>query len=62
MKILANDKEPKGEDDTSGKGSFTTGVLGVKDEREIALSAGKSTPGEMIYSQRAADLGPPIHM
>jgi transposase len=66
MKILANDKEPKGEDDTSGKGSFTTGVLGVKDEREIALFfTGKKHAGQNmadLLKQRAADLGPPIHM
>ncbi len=66
MKILANDKEPKGDNDTSAKGSFTTGVLGVKDEREIALFfTGKKHAGQNmadLLKQREADLGPPIHM
>ena len=37
MKILANLKKPEGDDETSGKGSFTTGVLAVQDERRMAL-------------------------
>lgn len=37
MKILANFKKPEGGEEASGKGSFTTGVLAVRDERRIAL-------------------------
>jgi hypothetical protein len=41
MKVLANLKNPEVEDETSGKGSFTTGVLAVRDERRMALFTGK---------------------
>jgi transposase len=66
MNILAYDKKPKGEDETSAKGSFTTGVLAVTDERQIALFfTGKKHAGQNmadLLKQRAAGLGPPIHM
>jgi transposase len=66
MKILANLKKPKGDDETSGKGSFTTGVLAVQDERHIALFfTGKKHAGQNmaeILKQRASGLSPPVHM
>jgi hypothetical protein len=66
MKILAYDKKPTGENETTGTGSFTTGVLAVRDERQMALFfTGKKHAGQNmadLLKQRAAGLGPPIHM
>lgn len=66
MKILANFKKPKGDDETSGKGSFTTGVLAVRDERHMALFfTGKKHAGQNmaeILKRRASGLSPPVHM
>jgi len=65
MKILANFKKPKG-DDESGKGSFTTGVLAVQDERRMALFfTGNKHAGQNmaeILKRRASGLSPPVHM
>jgi len=65
MKILANFKKPQG-DNESGKGSFTTGVLAVRDERHMALFfTGPKHAGQNmaeILKQRASGLSPPIHM
>jgi len=64
MKILANLKD--GENPTSRKGSFTTGVLAVKEERRLALFfTGPKHAGEnmeKLLEQRARDLSPPIQM
>lgn len=64
MKILANLKED--ENPTSRKGSFTTGVLAVKEERRMALFfTGPKHAGEnmeKLLEQRARDLSPPIQM
>jgi len=66
MKILANLKKPKGDDEASGKGSFTTGVLAMRDERPMALFfTGKKHAGQNmaeILKQRASGLSPPIQM
>ena len=66
MKILANLKNPEVDDETSGKGSFTTGVLAVQDERRIALFfTGPKHAGEnmaQLLKQRASGLSPPIQM
>ena len=66
MKILANLKKGETEDETSGKGSFTTGVLAVQDERRIALFfTGPKHAGDnmaQLLKQRASGLSPPIQM
>jgi transposase len=66
MKILANFQKPKGDDETSGKGSFTTGVLAVRDGRRLALFfTGNKHAGQNmaeILKQRASGLSPPVHM
>jgi hypothetical protein len=66
MKILANLKKSKGDDETSGKGSFTTGVLAMQDERRMALFfTGNKHAGQNmaeILKQRASGLSPPIQM
>ncbi len=66
MKILANFKKPKADDETSGKGSFTTGVLAMRDERPMALFfTGKKHAGQNmaeILKRRASGLSAPIHM
>jgi transposase len=66
MKILANSQKPKDDDETSGKGSFTTGVFAVRDERTMALFfTGKKHAGQNmaeILKQRATGLSPPVHM
>jgi transposase len=66
MKILANFKKPKGDGETSGKGSFTTGVLAIRDQRRIALFfTGQKHAGDNmaeILKQRASGLSPPIQM
>jgi transposase len=66
MKILANSKKPKGDDETSGKGSFTTGVLAVQEERRVALffTGNKHAGQNMVelLKQRASGLSPPIQM
>ena len=66
MKILANLQKPKGDDEASGKGSFTTGVLAVQDGRRVALFfTGNKHAGQNmaeILKQRASGLSPPVHM
>jgi transposase len=66
MKVLANLKNPEVDDETSGKGSFTTGVLAVRDERRMALFfTGPKHAGEnmaQLLKQRASGLSPPIQM
>jgi transposase len=66
MKILANLKKPEVDDETSGKGSFTTGVLAVRDERRMALFfTGPKHAGEnmaQLLKQRTSGLSPPIQM
>jgi transposase len=66
MKILANLKKSEVDDEISGKGSFTTGVLAVQDERRIALFfTGPKHAGEnmaQLLKQRASGLSPPIQM
>ena len=66
MKILANLKKPEVDDETLGKGSFTTGVLAVQDERRIALFfTGPKHAGDnmaKLLEQRASGLSPPIQM
>jgi hypothetical protein len=66
MKILANLKATKAEDETSRKGSFTTGILAVAGERPIALFfTGPKHAGEnlaTLLKQRASGLSPPIQM
>ena len=66
MKILANLKKSEADDEISRKGSFTTGVLAVQDERRIALFfTGPKHAGEnmtKLLEQRASGLSPPIQM
>lgn len=66
MKILANLKEGNPQEPSSRKGSFTTGVLAVKEERRMALFfTGPKHAGEnmeKLLEQRARDLNPPIQM
>jgi len=66
MKILENLKGFKADDETSGKGSFTTGVLAVRDERRMALFfTGAKHAGEnltQLLEQRGSGLSPPIQM
>lgn len=66
MKILANLKEIETEDERSRKGSFTTGVLAMRDERRMALFfTGPKHAGEnlaKLLKQRASGLSPPIQM
>ncbi len=66
MKILANLKKPEVDDEVSGKGSFTTGVLAVRDERRTALFfTGPKHAGEnmaQLLKERASGLSPPIQM
>jgi len=66
MKILANLKEIETEDERSRKGSFTTGVLAMRDERRMALFfTGPNHAGEnlaKLLKQRASGLSPPIQM
>ncbi len=66
MKILANFKRLEGGEETSGKGSFTTGVLAVRDKRQMALFfTGKKHAGQNmaeILKRRASGLSPPIQM
>ncbi len=66
MKILANLKKPEADDETLEKGSFTTGVLAVQDERRIALFfTGPRHAGQnmaKLLEQRASGLSPPIQM
>jgi transposase len=66
MKILANLKKPEVDDEISGKGSFTTGVLAVQDQRRIALFfTGPKHAGDnmaQLLKQRASGLSPPIQM
>ena len=66
MKILANLKKPQGDDETSGRGSFTTGVLAVRDQCRIALFfTGPKHAGDnlaQLLDQRASGLSPPIQM
>ena len=59
MKILANLKEIEAEDETSRKGSFTTGVLAVAGERRMALFfTGPKHAGEnLATTARAKGLG-----
>ena len=64
MKILTNLKEA--DDETSGKGSFTTGVLAVRDKRRMALFfTGQKHAGDnmdKLLEQRVSGLSPPIQM
>jgi transposase len=66
MKILANLKKPEVDDETSGKGSFTTGVLAVQDKRRTALFfTGPKHAGEnmaQLLKERDSGLSPPIQM
>ncbi len=66
MKILANLQDINPQDPNSRKGSFTTGVLAVREERRMALFfTGPKHAGEnleKLLEQRAKDLGPPIQM
>lgn len=66
MKILENLKEVNPQDPGSRKGSFTTGVLAVREERRMALFfTGPKHAGEnmaQLLKQRAKDLDPPIQM
>jgi len=66
MKILANFKKPEGGQGASGKGSFTTGVLAIRDQRRMALFfTGPKHAGENLtelLKQRASGLSPPIQM
>jgi len=66
MKILENLKGFKADGQTSGKGSFTTGVLAVRDKRRIALFfTGQKHAGQnmaKLLEQRALGLSPPIQM
>jgi transposase len=66
MKILANLKEENPQDPNSRKGSFTTGVLAVREEHRMALFfTGPKHAGEnmeKLLEQRDKDLGPPIQM
>ncbi len=66
MKILANLQNHDPQDPSSRKGSFTTGVLAVREERRMALFfTGPKHAGEnmeKLLEQRARDLSPPIQM
>lgn len=66
MKILANLKQREPDDETSRKGSFTTGVLAVAGERRMALFfTGPKHAGEnltKLLKQRLSGLSPPIQM
>jgi transposase len=66
MKILENLKGFEADDQTSGKGSFTTGVLAMRGERHMALFfTGQKHAGEnmaKLLKQRASGLSPPIQM
>ena len=66
MKILENLKGFRAEGETSRKGSFTTGVLAVRDERRMALFfTGPKHAGEnmaKLLEHRASGLSPPIQM
>jgi transposase len=66
MKILENLKGFKADGQTSGKGSFTTGVVAVRDKRRIALFfTGQKHAGQnmaQLLEQRASGLSPPIQM
>jgi transposase len=66
MKILDHLKQPDPQDPSSRKGSFTTGVLAVREERRMALFfTGPKHAGEnmaQLLEQRAKDLSPPIQM
>ena len=66
MKILANLKKSEADDEISRKGSFTTGVLAVQDERRMSLFfTGPKHAGEnmtKLLEQRASGLSPPIQM
>ena len=66
MKILANLKKAEVDDELSGKGGFTTGVLAVQGERRIALFfTGPKHAGDnlaKLLEQRASGLSPPIQM
>ena len=66
MKILANLKKPEVDDGTSGKGSFTTGVLAERDKRRMALFfTGPKHAGDnmrALLEQRDSGLSPPIQM
>ncbi|MGA2611402.1 MAG: IS66 family transposase [Terriglobia bacterium] len=66
MKILDNLQQTDPQDPSSRKGSFTTGVLAVREERRMALFlTGPKHAGEnltQILEQRAKDLSPPIQM
>jgi transposase len=66
MKILANLKEIDPQDPSSRKGSFTTGVLAMREERRMALFfTGPKHAGEnmaQLLEQRASGLSPPIQM
>jgi hypothetical protein len=66
MKILANLQNNDPQDPNSRKGSFTTGVLAVQEERRMALFfTGPKHAGEnmeKLLKQRAAGLSPPIQM
>jgi transposase len=66
MKILANLQNNDSQDPSSRKGSFTTGVLAVRQERRMALFfTGPKHAGEnmaQLLEQRAGGLSPPIQM
>ena len=66
MKILANLQNNDPRDPSSRKGSFTTGVLAVREKRRMALFfTGPKHAGEnmaKLLEQRAAGLSPPIQM
>ena len=66
MKILANLQNIGPQDPRSSKGSFTTGVLALKEERRMALFfTGPKRAGEkmaQLLEQRATGLSPPIQM
>jgi len=66
MKILVNLQKREVDDETSGKGSFTTGILAVRDERRMALFfTGQKHAGEnmaQLLKQRASGLSPPVQM
>ena len=66
MKILENLKEVDPQDPGFRKGSFTTGILAVREERRMALFfTGPKHAGEnmaQLLKQRAKDLDPPIQM
>lgn len=66
MKILANLEKREEDEERSGKGSFTTGVLAVREEHRMALFfTGQRHAGEnmtQLLKQRASGLSPPIQM